>query len=370
MKGIVVCALLVGCGGDRSADENPGQDCPAGPYLTNLPVAEDAIAFATVLGPFSPPAHTLPSDHGGLYLTRKDVPLLAPGNLEVTAIRRTRYLASSIREGAVDFALELRACSAVRVSIGHIVSLSPKLASYIQAQGCQTYSTANETVEACYTNLHQTVSAGELIGTVGGQTAGAFDFGIYDSRHKNVFVNPDRYQGQMVTAVCPWSAFSDPAGAFLMSHVGRNGDFRTEEPRCGTMEVDKAGSAQGMWVAASRPVKASGDESAFVTLTYDVVHPSQKLLFSIGMPELGPGEYRSLIAVDGRRQRAFGDVAEDGLIYCYDVQGAFAPGTRISFFLALAADGKLRLQRRTDAEGCDGEPGSWAFGAQAVTLIR
>jgi hypothetical protein len=356
--------LAVGCAGGPAAT---GGECPAPPYFTELPVDEAAIASTTVIGGFSPPAHTLPSDHSGIYLEGKGVALRAPGPLTITSIRRTRYLASTFRTGAEDFALELNVCGDVRVSLGHIVSLAPELAGLIQPGGCQQYSTANETVEACYTRLERAVAAGAPLGTVGGATAGAFDFGVYDRRHHNAFANPARFPGQMSEALCPWELFSDGPRALLLSKVGMGTQRRLGEPACGTMEVDRPGTAEGMWVEESRAGSAAaGDESPYLTLTRDVVRPGEKLLLSVGLPALGPGSYLAPIA----STRPFDQVLPDGAVACYEVQpGVFRPAgsPRVSFRLALTGNG-LRVEKREDDQACDAE--SETMGPGALTFVR
>jgi hypothetical protein len=351
--------LAVGCAA-------PADPCPAAPWFTELPVDEAAIASTSVIGGFSPPAHTLPSDHGGVYLDGTGVPLRAPGPLVLATLRRTRYLSSPFRTGAEDYALELNVCSDVRVMLGHIVSLPDELAHLIQPGGCQQYSTANEQVEACYTHVDRKVAAGAPLGTVGGATAMAFDFGVYDHRHHNSFANPGRYQGQMTEALCPYQPFSDGPRSLLLSRVGIGNQRRVGEPACGTMEVDRPGTAQGMWIEESRAAtKLAGDESAFVTLTRDTVHPADRLLFVIGVPQLGAGSY--WVAAD--KAMPF-DQVKDGTTTCYEVQsGVFRPGgsARLSFLLSLSGE-KLKLEKREDSVACD--EGGGVFGAGVVTFVR
>jgi len=350
----------VGCAGSAA-----GGDCPAPPYFSELPVDESAIASTGVIGGFSPPAHTLPSDHSGIYVIGQGVPLRAPGALTVTSIRRTRYLASSFRTGAEDYALDLAVCGAVRVTLGHIVSLSAELEALIQPGGCQRYSTANEMVEACYTRVDKQVAAGAPLGTVGGMTAGAFDFGVYDHRHRNTFANPSRFAGQMTEAVCPWELFADGPRALLLSRVGVGTQRRMGEPACGTMEVDRPGTAEGMWIEESRAgTKVAGDESAYLTLTRDVLRPAERLLFAVGVPALGAGSYSAPVAMG-----PFDEVRADGRVRCYEVQsGVFRPAgsPRVSFLLSLEGE-RLRVERREDAAGCEGGA---AFGSAAVTFVR
>jgi hypothetical protein len=358
--------LALGCSSGPAA---PAAECPAPPYFTELPVDESAIASTTVIGGFSPPAHTLPSDHGGIYLAGQGIALRAPGPLTVTSIRRTRYLISSFRAGAEDYALDLKVCGEVRVTLGHIVGLTDELARLIQPGGCQQYSTANETVEACYTRIEHPLAAGAPLGTAGGSTAMAFDFGVYDGRHHNTFANPARYQGQMSEALCPWELFSDGPRAVLMAKVGVGTERRVGEPACGTMEVDRPGTAAGMWVEESQSgPRTGGDESAYVTLTRDLVRPAEKLMFVIGVPALGPGSYLAPVA----SARPFDEVPPDGAVTCYEVQpGVFRPAgsPRVSFLLSLDGE-RLRLEKREDDRACDGGAGSWTFGSGAVTFVR
>ena len=354
--------LAAGCAGGGSA----GEDCPALPYFTQLPVDEGAIASTSVIGGFSPPAHTIPSDHGGIYVNGTGVALRAPGPLTLTSLRRTRYLASPFRTGAEDFALELEVCSAVRVTFGHIVHLPDELAGLLQPGNCQQYNTANETVEACYSRAERRLPAGAPLGTVGGMTAGAFDFGLYDRRHHNAFANPARFNGQMIEALCPWEPFADGPRALLLSRVGMGTQRRLGEPACGTMEVDRPGTAEGIWIEESQAAaKTGGDESPYVTLTRDVVRPAEKLLFSIGVPALGPGMYFAPVGAG-----PFDQVAPDGSLHCYEVQsGAFRPtgSPRLSFLLSLSG-ARLTLERREDERACDGGPGM--FGPGALTFVR
>jgi hypothetical protein len=370
VRSALAILILAGC----QASSGPAQDeCPASPFFTTLPVDESAVAWTTVIGGFSPPAHTLPSDHGGLYLAGQGLTLRAPGPLTLLGVRRTRYLRSAFRTGNEDHALDLAVCGAVRVTLGHVVTLAPALAALIQPGGCQTYSTANETVETCSTPVSRPVLAGEVLGTVGGETALAFDFGLYDRRHRNAFANPARFEGQMTQALCPWESFTEGPRAFLLAHVGQGTQRRMAEPACGTMEVDRPGTAQGMWIEESRAgVRTVGDESPYVTLTYDVVHPADQLLFAVGVPALGPGAYLGALEHEGARQRAFGEVLPDGALHCYEVRpGVFRPAgsPRVSFLLSL--DGaRLRLEKREDATACDGEPAGWSFGSGALAFVR
>jgi hypothetical protein len=173
----------------------------------------------------------------------------------------------------------------------------------------------------------------------------------------------------MTEAVCPWDLFVEDARALLLSRVGVGSQRRIGDPPCGTMEVDRPGTAEGIWIEESQAgVRTSGDESPYVTLTRDVLRPAERLLFSIGPPALGPGAY--LAATAGARP--FDQVGPDGSITCYEVQpGVFRPAgsPRVSFLVALSAD-RLRLQKREDEHACDGDPATWAFGPTTLSFVR
>jgi hypothetical protein len=47
-----------------------------------------------------------------------------------------------------------------------------------------------------------------------------------------------------------------------------------------------------------------------------------------------------------------------------------AGAPRVSFLVSLGADGRLRVGKREDATACDGDPASWAFGADALSFVR
>jgi hypothetical protein len=174
--------------------------------------------------------------------------------------------------------------------------------------------------------------------------------------------------------MCPWEAFADDLRTTLLSRVGRGSQRRVGQPACGTMEVDRPGTAEGMWILQSEATRPfAGDESPYVTLTRDVVRPAEQLFFSVGVMALGPGGYLAATSHEGLRQRDFAEVAPAGPTICYEVQpGAFRPGhpPRVSFLLALGADGRMRLEKREDTTACDGAPESWTFGAAALTFVR
>ena len=183
-----------------------------------------------------------------------------------------------------------------------------------------TYSTADETVQQCENSANIAMAAGEAIGTVGGPSAGAFDFGLYQPGHHNVFVNPSRYHDKTLTAVCPYDQFPPDLRSQIDPLFGYPGEHSSgEAPVCGTMEVDVANTAAGVWVLQSAPVNQEGDESHFATLAPYPTFPQSLQTFSLGPAALwgfsSPGGlFRFPVVISGRVNRRFRDVTGDGLL--------------------------------------------------------
>jgi hypothetical protein len=151
------------CGGSEQKLVGPAASgCATPPWFNALPVALSDIDGIVVFGGLGAPGHTLPTAHSGLFLAREGAEVRSPGAMQVTALRRTRYLVSSNRQGHTDFTTEFQICAQVTGWFGHLSSVAPKLdVPPSQWQGCSTYSTATETVESCRAQLDRvTLSTG------------------------------------------------------------------------------------------------------------------------------------------------------------------------------------------------------------------
>jgi hypothetical protein len=351
----------------------PGANCGSGASFTVLPVPFTAISAATVVGGMSPPAHSIPSDHAGFYLNGTGIPLSSPGAFRITQVKTTHYLASTFRAGQSDFGLEGNLCGGYQLGLAHIQSLVSKIQSHTGGN-CTTYSTANETVQSCYNETDIELSAGEPIGTVGGASAAAFDFGVYQTGHQNAFVNPSRYSSLTLTAVCPYDPFTPDLRNQINSVLGQPGLFASgESPMCGSMNVDVAGTAAGVWVLQSGPVNQVGDETNFVTLAPHPLFPQSAQTFSIGPAALSSfvsgGITRFPVAASGRVNRRFSEVPADGQIYCYCDDPAVSLFT---YFVRLSGS-VLTIQKVGHASGatpCHADPASWALDGTALGFIR
>lgn len=356
---------------------SPDTDCSGGLSFTVLPVPASAIMAATPLGNVNPPSHTVPSDHVGIYLNGTGVTLSSPAALRVTEVKSTQYLSSPFRAGLSDYAITASGCGNHRISLGHIQTVVPKIQDHV-GTNCDTYSTADETVKACRNSTDISLTAGETIGTVGGATAPAFDFGVYQTGHSNGFVNPGRYSDLSITAVCPYDPFTPDLRSQIDSRIGFALPFTPasgESPRCGTLNVDVAGTARGVWVLQSNPVNQSGDETPFLALMPHPLYPESGQAISAGSSSLadfgGTGLPLSKFPVTaaGRVNRAFRDVTADGQIYCYVASPALSTN---SYFIRLSGSvlTAQRIAHGFGASPCNADPSSWTMDGTALNFIR
>ncbi len=360
-------SLLLSCHSSVEGDsvtppiEDPA--CPAGPVFTTSPIDPDQIDEIIGIGQFGAPGHVIPNEHGGIFVKGEGVPLHAPADGRITTLRRTKYLASTFRPGELDHAITFRPCASRESVFGHVTSLSEDLDALITGGECQTYSTDHETVEACSVRISLQVRAGKVLGTVGGPSAKGVDWGHHDAAHTNHFANPSRVTDAVLHTVCPYDDYAPTLRATLLDKMKRK-----TEPRCGTVELDVDGTAQGLWVDAAHPTTQSGDERAFVTLGPQFDNPDTTLRLAVAPAALGGQERDVPVAHSGRKNRAFDEVTADGTVYCY---APFADDA--SFLLSLAPSGELRIERIEHGSGaspCNAEPSSWTLSPAAMTLVR
>jgi len=293
--------------------------------------------------------------------------------LRITEVRTNTYVSSPFRQGQSDFAVTAAACGGNTVVFGHITTAVDKIQSQT-GTNCETYSTATETVKACRNGTNISLAAGETIGTVGGATAGAFDFGVYKTGHSNGFINPNRYSSMTNTAVCPYDPFTTDLRGQIDPLIGEPGRPASgESPRCGTMSVDVAGTARGAWVLQSNPVNQAGDEGPFLVLAPHPLFPQSAQTFSVGPASLSVSAGAPLlkypVASSGRVNRAFRDVGADGQIYCYTTDLATST---FSYFIRLSGS-VLTVQKVTHAAGashCSADPSTWSMDGSALSFIR
>ena len=372
----VALATLAACGADSALVGPAAAECATPPYFSVSPVALADIDRIVVFGGLGAPGHTLPTAQAGFYLATEGAIVRAPGAMQITGLRRNTYLVSPNRQGARDYAIDFQVCKQVSGWFGHLTSVAAAIPESDRWDQCRQYSTSGETIEACTTTLKNvSLAAGQALGTGGLSIAlglMGLDFGLLDSRVDNGYVAAWRHPPASIHATCGWDKFESAVRTQLYTKLAdpsRPLLVPSGEPRCGTMNVDVAGSARGVWAPPTATTPLAGDETSYVTLANYPYRPADLLALSVGPATLG-----GMVGVvargpaTGRVNRPFELVTNDGVVYCYgpDVQEA-----SLSWLVAMAGPSTLRIRRVMNpaSNTCTDSPGSWTMDG-ALELVR
>lgn len=357
--------------------------CEPGPYFTQLPVDGERISYFLVLGEINPPGDVFPQGQTGLQLVSADLtPAYAPGDVEITEVSSTLFLESPGRPEHLDYSLtfEIPECRPTFGVFHHLATLAPDLEARLEGATCETYSTESETVRTCVNRVEVPVTAGTVIGQAGGTITG-LDFDLYDRRVTYDFVAGHRYP-MARWAICPQHLFTPELRDFLLERTGRLELRRTAEPRCGTLEIDIPGTAQGMWVLDGHDVTLSATtfDRFFALAPHDIVPETHNLLATahpdFTVDPIGYVVFSYRIEDEGRVNRPFAALPPDGTVHCFTPDLALSglpTNLGVSFLTALGVDGLVTLERVDHPSGtspCDTEPAAWAFSGAAVRLMR
>jgi len=281
-----VAVVLGACDSGDSITGPAAGSCGPGPYFSVLPSDPGELDYVAIFGGVDAPGHTLPTAHGGLFFTHGGVTLRSPGDIAVSSLRRVRYT-SPDAPTEEDYAISFQVCDELTGWFGHVASLAETFSpATVEYGDCRTYSIIWAEVETCEARgLDIRVSAGQVLGT----SAGVTDVGIVDERVTNFYVSPWR-QGGENHAVCMWEQWDAANRDFFFSKL-RDG-LRPEvvpegDPRCGTMEVDVTGTAQGVWAEPGVTEPLAGDETRYMALVNYPYRPQAELALSLGPESLG-----------------------------------------------------------------------------------
>lgn len=364
---VILIISLLGC----SKHDPSLPDCAAVPLFSVLPVNENSIHSLTPIGGTNPPSHSIPSDHVGFYLNNTGIDLVAPADITIAVVRSVKYVESPFRKGESDYSIQFKTCSQLTGIFGHVKTLSTQLAGGLNFTKCDTYSTADETIESCSKDVSIQVKAGELLGTVGSSYQNSFDFGLYDARVTNFFINPTRFSSNLIHTVCPYDNFESSLKSKLYQKIGNGAILSTEEPICGTVVVDVANTAQGVWVLQGTPVTTQSDESVYATLRPDPYFMQTKATLVFGLAELNPASPVTFETMaNGRVNRPFNSVLKNGNLHCYTSNLTTSLN---SYLISLSANNTLTVEFITHGAGnspCIQDPNSWSFSGTEVMYVR
>lgn len=356
--------------------------CSNDSLFKRLPVDFSKVSSISPIGVLAPQGGSpLPKYHTGFLLNELGVPVIAPGDLTITEIRKVSYILSPTRPGYIDYALFFSVCDEVTGHFGHITNLNSNLQPPVAAFECSKYSTVDETVESCTARTSIKVSEGTQLATSGTAShSPAIDLGMEDKRLSDGFLNPERYgKTNAPGTLCPWDFYTEDLKVQLYSKIGQMAtNLTTENPKCGTVAVDKKGTAAGRWTPQEN--QGNGMDPAdgrFLVFTPDTYKPESRIAFSTRIKEIAPSSQYEVVnyprfplQVSGRINLAPSRVSADGQIYCYVVDAA---SSTESFLLQLVNDAKLKVEKITHTAGatnCNQSPSQWNFSPNAITLIR
>lgn len=379
--GLLLILSLGACGGGGTNNNGGGNSsgssldtaCTAEPFSV-LPVDMSAIANLTPIGNMGPPTHTLPTDHVGFYLNSGVMPLYAPGRIRIDSIGRAKYIISNFRQGKSDYSIKYSICNSMTGKLGHITTLRQDLDTIVNGStaNCNTYQTADETIQSCIVSTRVDLNPGDLIGSVNGPAA--FDMGVYDSRVDYHYVKPDRYWYEENHATCPYQWFQKNLRDQLLARISDGVTISTEQPVCGTMNVDVANTASGKWIQKNAPAVYQGDESYYAVLAPYPFNEQTRTGLAFGPAALTAGVNSHVDSyvnqASGRVNRPPTAIGPDGLIYCYVHDASVSTE---SYFVSLSPQEVLTVEKLVHAAGaspCSNAPGTWTFSSAALEFIR
>lgn len=332
--------------------------CPDGKELFNtFPVKEGDYTGIIPLGNLNPAGHTFPTDHIYVEIHDPQRPaavikvsgrkaLVAPADMWISSVSKSEQIG-----GITDWAMDFSPCKDVEGKFGHVGTISPKLQAEIDKvkANCNEYETGGDKYRHCkFDGFKLWVKAGEEIGTAGSERSGMLDIWMSDYREPQIKrANPARWSSDRNHVSCFLDYYPAPQKEQYYDLLrGPNNGKRTKEPRCGTVDVDIAGTAQGIWFYNLAGMLQN--EDPHLALVFDNIETGQQV-FSVGTAAGGAGipsgVYSFIPQSEGQVNRDFSQVAADGKVYCYDTQNKNRRGVRESILLAMPTAEKIRIKK-------------------------
>ncbi|MDP2593767.1 MAG: hypothetical protein Q8P36_00285 [bacterium] len=322
--------------------------------MTVPPVPLSAITSIEPIGSANPPEHTLASISSDTYIavegqgTTATTPLVAPGDMWIILIQ-PRY---GVTQDPEDHVIKYAFCKDVYGVVDHVKSFSPEMQKLVAAYQCQYGGTPGDS--QCPIMLLEPVKAGTPLGTVG-RMQGNFNFGTWDLRVTNNFVNPSRHGLLTKHSTCPFDYFAAPLKTALMAKL--------DGPSCGSVEHDVLGTLAGDWFIGDASPTRHADWGKLLHFGTDNRFADQSVISASGIFISQPTKWVFPAATSGTVDRRFKDVTADGTMYCYDNNGnhpykSYEKGVRSGKILArLTSKSELKVEHQ---EGeCQG--GNWTF---------
>lgn len=322
------------------------------------PIAPADYFAVTPLGNVSPTgfSHIAPADHLYINLTtedpndKKSLPIEAsvysPGNITLLRVDKVEVYQPI---AYTDYTLFFSPCKEVVAEYHHVSTLTQKLLDQLNDP---FWCDKNSQQKYCIYKLNIPLSAGEIIGTAGGNKVKnrAMDLQAYDFRSKELeYVNKSRYSHSQLHMVCPFDYFTEEIQNQFYSKIGKTSD----DAPCGEIMYDIPGTIQGNWVQKGKSSSENEDYIlSLIQTNFDIKRP----VFSFGAKAF-PKKEQSWLTFDiqesGNINIDFPDT-KDGEVYCYQnlrVVDGQAP-VDYSLLIQSNADKTMKL-KIIDAKECN-----------------
>jgi|GEM_PF-1586718 len=335
-------------------------ECVSGQtYFDRLPAEVTALGSIIPLGNVSVPDHTIPTDHMYFILKRssagvegKTIPstVVSPGKIVVTGFSRTSESKSG-KQITDDFAITFSACKGIEFYLGHVKTITnTKLNALTSTEGkCTTTTPATNTeVKTCIYATDLVLEANEMIGGIGSDTLGGFDFGAFSFKDKLAFANQGIHPPKTAYGLCPLDYFSATAKQQAYSIIGTTEKTRTVQPLCGLIMQDKVGTIQGNWYLGDTSKQETySNWDNHLSIVHDNVDPTIGV-FAIAGQVTTPKVVKFRPLASGTKNREPSTVNADGIAYCYESELALDANryTTGSVLVQLVNEKQIKLEWR------------------------
>lgn len=377
-------------------------ECLAGNQLFEAsPIPLGGLRSIMPLGETGPPDHALPVSHSYFQLEPLDESDYSLGShaANISAPARVELVAIEYSKGNADFYLHVKVCKDVRMTFGHVQSISPGVEAVADSADFSTWVDMGDTYVKALDAVFET---GEVLGVAAGPGVTTLDVSVVDMRREpRAYIRAyDRYSTEAVLEgfpflppgmtielahdiipkrlyrFCSVDYFQEPLRSQLKAKIA--GSMGTVpalgDPKCQTHMRDVEGTLAGNWFKEPDTHSMLINEDETVALVPHFTDPSRHV-FSVPVKYFADLPYdaawRFPVESTGLNNRYFHEVGDTAL-YCYDGLNnsindhAPLPG---AFMVQLNADASRLTIEYFSAANCAGSRPS-GFSPSAATYYR
>lgn len=302
--------------------------------LKVLPAPIDTVVQLNRLGYSQPGAHAMPVPHHNIYtrdlrgtgtkdengkllVSERVDPIVAPGNLTITAMAQNVYprnVTTNEVYSYEEWMIAMHVCGTKYIVFNHIDDISSAwVAATKQATRTECVAGQDNARVCLFEGLKIAVKQGERVGRASGRSGG-WDLGGWDTSQPTPGVmDPGKYTGRWATGTCAWDWFTPSLRSAVFAK------FIGDKTTCGTHGHDVINTLSGVWLAVGQRSRAFSED------LHVALFPSPKndgtYRFSIGyssnISSLGGGIYEFQGEASGLRNPKFTSVAP-GQVACFD----------------------------------------------------